>query len=121
MVVVTAGSDTYGRVKVVAGTPIVTQFFMVQLLPVYPLRSFYFLSADHVKSSGIPGIAAVYSREFNAIPLAKIDRASVAMAYIRGLFGGMALVGFLAIVPGIMYLTGERLDEFAMYALFGLL
>jgi hypothetical protein len=43
------------------------------------------------------------------------------MAYVRGVFAALALVGFLAIVPGIMYLTGEHLNEPAMIAMKGLL
>lgn len=50
MVHVVAGTDTYGRVKCVLGTPIVTKFAMFQLLPLYPAR--------------VPSDAAVIVRQF---------------------------------------------------------
>jgi hypothetical protein len=36
---ITSGSDTYGRVKTVGGVPVVSKFFMLQFLPLYPLQS----------------------------------------------------------------------------------
>jgi hypothetical protein len=46
MTTVVAGTDTYGRVKAVRGVPIVTRFATLQMLPLYPLQSFYFLGLD---------------------------------------------------------------------------
>jgi hypothetical protein len=43
MIHVTVGSDTYGRVKTVGTTPIVTRVGMISSLPVFPLESFYFV------------------------------------------------------------------------------
>lgn len=114
MIFVQAGTETYGRVKAVQGTPIVTKFAMLQFLPLWPLQSYYFGGFGERTSIGIPLIAHEQSVAIHGIPLARIDRMSVTMAYARGLFGAMLVIGFLAIVPGIMFLTGERLDPWVL-------
>lgn len=111
---ITFGSDTYGRVKGVDGTPIVTKFWMLQLLPVWPLESYYFLSAGQSESSGVPFVAGEVTAQFNGIPLARLERASVVIAYLRAVFGTLFVFGFLVIVPGFSILSGERLDDLAM-------
>ena len=121
MVHISAGTDTYGRVKAVAGTPIVTKFAMLQLLPLYPLQSFYFTGTGPIETTGVPFLASTTSVAIKGIPLATLDVTSVVMAYARGVFGGLAIVGFMVIVPGIMSLTGENLDDFAMTVTRGLL
>jgi hypothetical protein len=118
---ISAGTDTYGRVKAVCGTPIVTKFAMLQFLPVFPLQSFYFLGAGATETTGIPLLASSQSAVIYGIPLASVDTTSVFMAYARGVFGALAVCGFIVIVPGIMYLTGENLDDFAILATRGLL
>jgi hypothetical protein len=121
MVTFIAGTDTYGRVKPVGGTPIVTKFAMLHFLPLYPLQSYYFLGRGKPKWFGIPFVARSHTVAIDGIPLARLDRVSVAMAYLRGLLGALVLVGFLSIVPGIMHLAGEHLDDFAMIMLRGML
>src|SRR4051794_39809742 len=79
---VTFGSDTYGRVKTVDSTPIVTKFGMVSAFPVFPLESFYFIRSGESTSEGIPFLAQVHSTGIKAIPLARVDKLSVLMAYI---------------------------------------
>ena len=118
---VTVGSDTYGRIKTVGGTPIVTKFVMLQFLPIYPLQSFYLTGLIHTERRGIPLIASSHSTVINGIPLARVDRLSVVIAYLRGIFGAMTVVGFMSIIPLSMYFTGEHLDAFALSALRGLL
>lgn len=117
MVHVSAGTDTYGRVKNVAGTPIVTKFAMLQFLPLYPLQSYYYTGAGPTKTTGVPFLASTQSTAIHGVPLATLDTASVLMAYARGIFATLAIVGFIVIVPGIMYLTGERLDPLAIIAM----
>jgi hypothetical protein len=112
---VTVGSDTYGRVKKVGTTPIVTRFGMISSLPVYPLESFYFVRFGERTSHGIPFFAEIRSTEVRGVPLARIDKLSVAMAYLRGLFGALVLFGFVGtFMASMMWITGEHLDELAM-------
>ena len=111
---ISAGSDTYGRVKSVDGTPIVTKFVMLSAFPLLPIESFYFAGFRRTELTGVPGLAWVEATKFNGLPLAQIDRLSVVMAYFRGFCGALALIGFIAIVPGIMWLTGEHLDRLAI-------
>ena len=115
------GTDTYGRVKAVAGTAIVTKFFMFQSLPVFPLRSYYFIRHGETTRSGVPFFASEETTSIVGLPLASIDVASALMAYVRAGFATMTVVGSIAMVPGIIYLTGEHLDDFAMTATKGLL
>jgi hypothetical protein len=90
MAAVHAGSDTYGKVKKVGATPIVTKFAMVSAFPLYPLESFYFAG-----ESGPEGIPFVYTtKTIYGLPLARVDSLSVAMAYARGIFGAFTLFGF---------------------------
>ena len=111
---VTVGSDTYGRVKKVGSTPIVTKFEMVSSVPLYPLESYYFVRFGETTSEGIPFIVESRSTEIEGIPLARVDRMSVGMAYARGLFGAMAVVGFMAtFVVVLMRMLGEQSDEMA--------
>lgn len=104
-----ANLDTYGKVKTVQGTPIVTRFFAVNGMPFYPLASYYF--------AGIGETRFEYYTEGKAVqglPLARLSRFSVLMAYFRGLCAALFLVGCLIIFPVVMILTGERLDDFAI-------
>ncbi|QDU57339.1 hypothetical protein [Aeoliella mucimassa] len=117
MVTVVAGSDTYGRVKSVAGVPIVTKFAMLHMLPLWPLASWYALGESTRETTGVPMLATHSKSTMPAIPLASLDRASVVMAYLRGVFGAFALLGFIPVLfVGIMMLTGEHLDDFAAIA-----
>ena len=117
MTTVHAGTDTYGRVKTVCGTPIVTKFFMIQFVPCYPLRSFYLVRSGRTKWVGIPLVAGVYSADFQGIPLASVDKVSVIMAYVRCLFATLLLAGFIWTLFAIVsYCTGMRGDEFTRIA-----
>lgn len=120
MVAVTFGSDTYGKVKQVSGTPVVTKFGMLWSLPLIPLESYFYAGPGPSTFQGIPFVFGIYATAIRGLPLARIDKLSVAMAYCRGFCGALAVVGFLSIVPGIMYLTGEQLDDFAVIAAQGL-
>ena len=112
MIHVSVGTDTYGRVKQVDGTPIVTKFGMVSAMPVFPIQSYYFMRFGEAASAGIPFLAAFHSTPIVGIPLARLDKLSVVMTYARGLFGGMAIIGFIfTFMAFMMWVTGERLDE----------
>lgn len=121
MVTVSAGTDTYGRVKSVCGTPIVTKFAMLQALPLYPLQSFYFVGTGRSEIVGVPFIASSQSEAIHGISLSHVDTTSVVMAYARGIFGALAIIGSIAMVPIIIHFTGERLDQIAWIATYGLL
>jgi hypothetical protein len=118
---VVAGTDTYGRVKSVCGTPIVTKFAMLQILPIYPLQSFYFVGWGPTKTLGIPCLAGTESGTFHGIPLASVDAVSVVMAYVRGVCGFLAIVG---VMPGMAFLVGgppgDKNGELAMYVILAL-
>ncbi len=109
---VSVGSDTYGRVKKLGATSIVTRFGMVSGLPVFPLESFYLIRLGHLTSKGIPFIAQVHSRLIEGIPLARLDLLSVVMAYGRGLLGAIVLGGFISsFMLFMMWMTGEQFDH----------
>ena len=101
------GTDTYGRVKAVSGTSIVTKFAMVNFLPLYPLESYYSFGTGEKKSQGVP--------------LTRLDYASVAVAYLRGVFGTLAVFGSISFFSFVMWLLNQRFDEFAQYATWFLL
>jgi hypothetical protein len=112
MITISAGTDTYGRVKKVSGTPIVTKFAMFQFLPMCPLQSFYFRGTGKNQAEGIPLVAITRSTTFVGIPLASVDKTSVLVAYARGLFAPAALLGFVILmIPAFMYLTGDRIPS----------
>jgi hypothetical protein len=112
--IISAGTDTYGRVKEVSGTPIVTQFAMLQAFPLYPLRSFYLVRSGPTEFEGIPLIASAQSTAIVGIPLASVDMTSVLVGYLRGVFGALVLFGFLFLfMPAFMYLIGDRGGRFS--------
>ena len=90
MVAVHAGSDTYGRVKKVGSTPVVTKFGMVSAFPLFPLESYYY--AGEGNPQGIPFVYT--SKAIYGLPLARLDTLSVLMAYARGIFGALTVAGF---------------------------
>jgi hypothetical protein len=101
------GVDTYGKVKSVGGTPIVTKFFMVSAFPVYPLESFYSSRVHKEAIDGVPFLG--HTLYITGIPLARIDRASVLIAYLRGVCGALMVVGFLgSIFMAIPLLMGPQ-------------
>jgi hypothetical protein len=106
------GLDTYGKVKSVGGTSIVTKFFMVNGVPVYPLESFYFSAAEGQALDERPFLGL--RLPVTGIPLARVDRASVLIAYLRGLCGVLVVVGFIGsifmIVPLLMGPQGMAVD-----------
>lgn len=118
MITISAGTDTYGRVKSVHGTPIVTKFAMLQFIPLFPLESIYLTGAGSVSNAVIPFVASFQSVETQGIRLANTDRTSVLMAYVRSAFASIAVLGFIGVIfPGVTYMSGTRLDEFAMSVL----
>jgi hypothetical protein len=101
----TVGSDTYGRVKKVGSTPIVTRFFMFAALPVFPLESFYFIQFGATTSDGVPLIAEYRLTAIEGIPLARLDKQSVLIAYVRAVFGAMTVAGAVAML--MVYMSGK--------------
>ena len=93
MVAVHAGTDTYGKVKQVGLTPVVTKFAMLSGVPIYPLESLYF--AGEGTPEGVPFIYT--STAIYGLPLARLDLLSVIMAYARGVFGLLTIAGFFGL------------------------
>lgn len=114
MLIVTFGSDTYGRVKRVGKTSVVTKFIMLQFMPMFPLGSFFHARRGNSGNDLVSLLYGIDATAARAIPLARIDWLSVAMAYFRGACGALALVGSMSLIPGIMRLSGERPDRFAV-------
>jgi hypothetical protein len=116
MIHVIAGTETYGAVRKVNSTPVVTRFAMLQLLPVYPLESYYLARLGTETRQGIPLIASHSTRDIHGLRLARLDRLSVMMAYVRALAVVLVLPGTIAffILLG-MSLNGSfsTPDEFA--------
>jgi len=104
MLFVSVGTDTFGRVKAVSGTAIVTKFAMFQMLPIFPLQSFYLIRLGETVKSGIPIVAESNSREIVGIPLASVDIASVIMTYVRAILSAFLIVGVL----GLLIMTVDR-------------
>jgi hypothetical protein len=122
MVTVIAGTDTYGKIKKVGTTPIVTKFRMLWYFPIVPVASFYFAGIQHTATEGVPLGLRHETSVIHGIALARVDKFSVLIAFVRGFAVSMLLIGFLAIVPVVMRITGEHLDEIAngiMRALLG--
>lgn len=108
MITVVAGTETYGAVRKVASTPIVTKFAMLQFIPLYPLESYYLKRLGKDSFRGIPLIASATSRSIVGLRLARVDRLSVAIAYVRAFAGILGLPGFTIMVIAIVaMLTGS--------------
>lgn len=107
----TAGTDTYGKVKTVLRTPVVTEFTMLQFLPLYPVRSYYFFSTAKAKTGGVPFFLSTHTAKVHGIPLVRVDKASVVMAYLRAVFALLLVGGFLWFIVGIDIYQGKPVDR----------
>lgn len=115
MMHVVVGTDTYGRVKTVDKTAIVTEFWMVQMLPFVPLKSYYVWGPATSEIQGVSLLAPARSVERRGIPLARVDRISVAFAYVRGALAAMVIVGFMGVFTGLIFSRdGRPMDDSAM-------
>ena len=110
------GFDTYGRVKAVGRTPIVTRFFAVSFLPVIPMNSYYLAGIGRMKYETL-----TEGKVIQGYPLSSLNYFSVLMAYYRGFCAVLVLAGCVVIVPLFALLMGERLDEMGMMMVHGLL
>jgi hypothetical protein len=114
---IVCGTETYGRVKTVDGTPIVTKFAMLQRVPIYPLQSFYFLGEGPTTRSGVPFLAGSASTTIHGVALANVDKASVTMAYARAVSCVLMFVGgFAFLLLAVRWLTGDETDSAARLA-----
>jgi hypothetical protein len=118
MLHVVSGTDTYGRVKTVGKTPIITKFEMLHFIPLVPIRSYYLGRLGPAKTTGIPFLMMTHKVKVTGIPLARIDWLSVRIAYVRALFAVLFLLGLLgSLLVGdpalIISLQGGGLDEAA--------
>src|SRR5262249_15932283 len=58
--------------------------------------------------TGVPFAFTMEEVTISGIPLARVDRTSVVIAYLRALFAVLFAMGWLSIAFGILYLTGDR-------------
>jgi hypothetical protein len=115
MIDVVVGTDTYGRVKAVGKTAIVTKFSMLQMLPVGPLQSYYVWGPATTKTSGIPLLAQVQQVKMRGFPLARVNRTSVVFAYFRAVFAALVLAGFIVTFSGFVFSRdGKPMDDHAL-------
>ena len=59
MIHVVVGTDSYGRVKRLGKTAVVTTFSMAQLLPLWPVKSYYVWGQAMSEAEGIPYLASI--------------------------------------------------------------
>ncbi|MCA9100976.1 MAG: hypothetical protein R3C10_03015 [Pirellulales bacterium] len=91
------GGEFYGDVRRVDDTVIATKFFTIKLVPIWPLRSYYFNHATQTER-GIPFFASVIVHEVIGIQCARLNLLSVLITYVRfvclivGVGGGFALL-----------------------------
>lgn len=108
MVRIAYGTEVYGKVKKVGGTSIVTKFWMLQFLPIYPVQSFYIVGNDKTR---VPFRSEQADNEIQVMPLAYVDRTSATMAYLRAVFTVLLIFGFFAVFGLYPWLTGSRLSS----------
>ena len=114
---VVVGTDAYGRVKGVHKTAIVTVFSMVQSLPVAPIKSYYAWGSATSETIGVPFLATVRNVQLRGLPLARVDRTSVAFSYVRAALAALILIGFIGTFSGFIFsLNGKPMDDFARTA-----
>ena len=81
-------------------------------MPIVPLQSYYFIRFGQRKSQGCPFLAESYSTAIVGIPLARLDRLSVVISYVRATFGVIAIMGFFcSLSPFMAWATGPQLSE----------
>ncbi len=120
MVTVVAGSETYGAVRKVGSTPVVTKFVMLQLIPLFPLESYYLARLGKESIRGIPLVASQSSRSIVGLRLARVDRLSVVMAYIRFVAAALLMFGFLGLMialvasPKMPQVSNDPLQEYLL-------
>ena len=103
------GVETYGRVKVVGTTPVVTKFFNVMIFPLIPLQSVYLLGQES-KFEGVPMVAGVETVTIYGFPLARLSWISVIWAYMRAIGATLFVVGTCGFVfLGMTYLNDDRI------------
>lgn len=49
MVRIPIGTKTFGAIKAIESTPLITQFFMIGYVPIIPIKSFYLLHEYEVE------------------------------------------------------------------------
>jgi hypothetical protein len=116
-----AGTDTYGRVKKVGSTTVVTKFAMLYAIPIWPVESYFYAAPGQSRFKGVPFFGGLQTTEIRGMPLAHIDRFSVLIAYLRGLFGGMVVVGCMWLIVFLVNRHGPPPDDFARTASYVLL
>jgi hypothetical protein len=128
MIHVSFGTDTYGAVRSVARTPVVTKFWMLQAFPVFPLESYYLLRLGKKTRSGVPLLGGESHQEIIGLPCRRISRLSVLVTYVRGiaavfvLLSMIVLLGFAVVSltdPAFQGLNAEQKNVLTI-ALYGL-
>ncbi|MEH2050689.1 hypothetical protein [Nostoc sp.] len=81
MVRIPIGTKTFGAIKAIESTPLITQFFMIGYVPIIPIKSFYLLHEYEVER----GLLS-HKQEMRIINLKNISFISVGFAYLRAFF-----------------------------------
>jgi hypothetical protein len=112
--IVDIGTDTYGKVKRVGATPIVTKFAMVSGLPLLPLASYYHAGDAPKTRGGAPFVLGVEIANVVGFRLARVDYLSVAMTYFRALMALLVIFGSISLVFGLLMAIKERPNQTAL-------
>jgi hypothetical protein len=105
------GTDTYGKVKKVGPTAVVTRFAMVSGMPLVPLVSYYYAGTG--EEQGIPILFTM--RKIHGLPLSRLNILSVVIAYARAVCGALLVVGSIILLMRIV--GGPPRDEFTAIAM----
>jgi hypothetical protein len=117
MVYVAVGTESYGRVRVVGDTAVVTQFQMLMHFPLVPIRSYYVWGPLDSEETGVPFLYSVRNIRQRGVPLTHIDFLSVVLAYTRAVLAVMILFGFIVtFTSAVASRNGRPMNDFAATA-----
>ena len=88
-----AGIHVYGAIKNVAGTRIVTTFFMLMGLPLIPGFSMYYLGQGQQHGAILPVVGGFTQQDLLGVVCRRIDWLSVFVGYIRAYGTALIIVG----------------------------
>jgi hypothetical protein len=87
---------------------------MLSAVPLWPLESYYYLGPGQSSFEGVPFLFGTTTTEIRGIPLEKIDRLSVLMAYARAVCAVMVVFGMFFIFTFIAAQNAPPPDDFAL-------
>lgn len=98
---VAAGTELYGAVRKVDTTPIITKFAMLQFFPLFPVESYYLYRVGPEQRDGVPLIFGTTSKAIVGLRLARVNRLSATIAYLRAIGAAVGLFGVTGVVMWI--------------------